>query len=136
MSFDPEDDITPSAAEEAELLRQVLHDISSLGYNPSKLQMITTWLQNSEVRDQVEQAVFESGEWKSCRGRKYCYQAEHVTNQFLSSVDAFKEFDVPLREYGLRRKAVHVDDMAVGEKGKRVFCQGLLVISLESENGD
>jgi hypothetical protein len=133
LSLAPNGDSIPTASEEAGLLRQVLHDMSSLQCDPTKLEMISTWLQNSEYRDGIEHAVFQSGKWKSCVGRKYCYQAEHVADLFLSSVDAFKEFDTTLLEYGLKRKTIHVDDMAVAAKGGGVLCQGLIVISLEHE---
>jgi hypothetical protein len=133
LSLEPLGDSKPTTNEEAELLRQVLHEASSLQYDASKLEMISTWLQNSEFQEGVEQAVAHSDKWKSCAGRKYCYQAEGVANQFLKSVNAFKEFDTILHEYGLKRKAARVDDMAVGDKTGKVVCQGLIVISLEQE---
>jgi hypothetical protein len=95
--------------------------------------MISTSLQNSEFRAGIQREVFQSGIWKSCTGLKYCHQAERVADQFLSSVDAFREFDAILHEYGLRRKAVEVDDMGVGAKSGNVLCEGLIVISVEKE---
>jgi hypothetical protein len=134
LSLEPSGDSKPTTGEEEDLLRQVLHDMAEHHYDPSKLVMISTWLQNSEFQEGVEHAVFESGRWKSCLGRKYCYQAEITANHFLSSVDAFKGFDAVLHEYGLRRKAVRVDDMGVGARTGGVLCQGLVVISLEQQN--
>jgi hypothetical protein len=131
LSVEPFDESKPTTAEEEVLLRQVLHDMTEHGYDPGKLLMISTWLQNSEFQDGVEHAVSESVNWKSCLGRKYCYKAEIAANHFLSSVDAFKGFDAALHEFGLRRKAVRVDDMGVGNKAGGVLCQGLVVISLE-----
>jgi len=133
LSLSPIGNSKPTTSEEAELLRRVLHEMSTLHYDPTKLQMISTWLQNSVFQDGVGNAVFRSGKWKSCVGRKYCYQAEGVANQFLASIDAFKDFDAVLHEYGLRRKAVSVDDMAVGNTAGQIVCQGLIVISLEKE---
>jgi hypothetical protein len=134
LSLEPFGGSKPTTGEEEALLRQVLHDMTEHGYDPGKLLMISTWLQNSEFQDGVEHAVSESVNWKSCLGRKYCYKAEIAANHFLSSVDAFKGFDAVLHEYRLRRKAVRVDDMGVGSKAGGVLCQGLVVISLEREN--
>lgn len=133
LSLEPIGDFKPTTSEEAELLGRVLHEMSSLQYDPSQLEMISTWLQNSELQEGVANAVFHSGKWRSCAGRKYCYQAEGVANQFLTSVGAFKEFDTILHEYGLRRKVVRVDDLAVGEKAGQILCQGMIVISIEKK---
>jgi hypothetical protein len=132
LSLEPEGDSMPTAGEEAGLLQGVLNEMSSLQHDPSQLGMISTWLQNSEFRGGIEDAISQSGKSESCAGLKYCHQAELVADQFLSSVDAFKEFDTVLKEYGLRRKAIHVDDLAVGRNSGRVLCQGLIVISLEN----
>lgn len=131
LSLEPDGGSRPTVSEEAGLLRQVLREMSSLRYDTSNLQMISTWLQNSEFLEGVEREVFKSGKWKSCTGRKYCYEAEGVADQFLNFVNAFKEFDAILQEYGLRRKAVHMDDMGVGMKNGQILCSGLIVISLE-----
>ncbi|HEY2495755.1 MAG TPA: hypothetical protein VGK24_01690 [Candidatus Angelobacter sp.] len=133
LSLSPEGNAAPTVREEENLLRQVLNDMTELHYDPSKLEMISTWLQNSEFQEGVEHAVSESRKWKSCLGRKYCHQGEVAANHFLSSVDAFKDFDAVLHKYGLKRKAVRVDDMAVGIKAGRILCQGLVVISLGKE---
>ncbi len=133
LSVRSEGDSKLRAAAEVDLLRQVLREMSSLGYSPRNLEMISTWLRNSEYREGVEEAVLKSGTWKACTGFKYCHQAEGVADQFLKSVDAFKEFDGVLREYGLRRKSIHVDDMGVGMKAEHIHCAGLIVISLEKE---
>jgi hypothetical protein len=133
LSLAPEGKALLTVAEEANLLRQVTHDMTELRYEPSKLEMISTWLQNSEFQEGVERAIFQSPKWKSCLGRKYCYEAESVANHFLLSVDAFKEFDAVLHEYGLKRKTVRVDDMAVGTRAGGVLCQGLIVIALEKK---
>jgi hypothetical protein len=133
LSLDPDGNSVPTAREEADLLRPVLTEMSSLQYDPKNMEMISTWLQNSEYRDGVAGAVFQSGKWKSCSGFKYCHQAEGVADQYLSSIDAFKEFNTILHEYGLRIKAVRVDDMATATKAGKLLCEGLLVISLEKE---
>jgi hypothetical protein len=75
----------------------------------------------------------KSGKWKSCIGRKYCQQVEPVAVQYLHSIDAFKELDPVLREYGLKRKSIHVDEMGVGMEAGRVLCGGLMFIVLEKE---
>lgn len=120
-------------AEEVDPLGQVLREMSALGYPPHNLKMISTGLRNSEYKEGVEEAVLKSGTWKACTGLKYCHQAEGVANQFLRSVNAFKEFDSVLHEYGLKRKSIHMDDMGVGVRAGQVHCAGLIVISLEKE---
>ncbi len=133
LVVEPVGDFRPRVSEEVKLLQIVLREMSSLQHDPSNLVMINTWLRTSEYREGVEAAVLKSGTWKACTGLKYCRQAEGVADQFLKSVDAFKEFDGVLREYGLRRKGIHVDDMGVGMKAEHIHCAGLIVISLEKE---
>lgn len=133
LSITLEDDSKLRTAAEVDSLRQVLRSMSSLGYPPQNLEMISTWMRNSEYQEGIEQEVLKSGTWKACSGLKYCHQAEGVADQFLKSVDAFKEFDGALHEYGLKRKRIHVDDMGVGMKAGKVRCAGLIVILLQSE---
>lgn len=133
LSLEPDDDAVPSTREEADLLAQVLGEMPSLGYDPRKLEMISTWLQNTEYRNGIQNAVAKSGTWKSCTGQKYCYQAETVADHHLESVDAFKAFDSALHSYGLVRKSVRIDDMGVGRGSDGVSCSGLVVIALEKK---
>jgi len=133
LSLKVHDRFKPTASEEANLLRQVLREMPSLGYDPKNLGRINTWLQQSEFLEGVEDAVSKSGIWKSCTGHMYCYQAQGVADQFLSSVDAFKEFDAVLHEYGLRGNTIHVDGMGVGMKDGQILCSGLIIIYLEKE---
>lgn len=131
LSIEPDGDCMLTVRDETRVLRQVLSEMSFLGHNPSKLQMISTWLRNSEFRASVEDAVFRSGIWKACVGRKYCPQAEEVANGYLSSVLAFREFDTVLGHYGVSIRAIRVDTMAVAARDGRIVCSGLLVISLK-----
>ncbi len=131
LSLEPVGNSVPTVSEEAALFRQVMHEMPALGYDPSNLETVVTSLQNSEFLEGVESAVFKSGKWKSCIGTKYCYQAKGAAEQFLTSADAFKEFDTVLQTYGLRRKAVWIDEMGVGVAAGRVVCSGLLFIPIE-----
>ena|SRR5947209_4812999 len=135
LSLEPSGDSQPTSKEEEPLLRRVFYEMTQRGYDPSRLVTISTWLQNSEFKYGVEHAVSESGKWKSCLGRKYCYAAEVAANNFLSAADAFKAFDTVLHEYGLKRKTVRVDGLGIEAKDRGVLCQGLIVISLELEKG-
>jgi hypothetical protein len=109
---------------------QALDEMSSLGYDPRKTAMISTWLQNTEYREGVERSVAGSGKWASCVRRKYCHEAEVVANHYLESVDAFKRFDDVLRVHGLVRRSVRIDDMGVGRQSGGISCSGLVVIAL------
>jgi hypothetical protein len=133
LTLKPEGELKPTVSEEAELLRRVLRDMPSLGYDPSNLEMISTWLQGSGFEEGVEQAVQHSGRWKACLGRKYCHAAEGVADQYMLSINAFNEMDAVLHEYGLKRKAARLDDMAVAMKSGRVLCDGLIVIPLDKK---
>ena len=130
LSFESEEGSVVSTDEEAHLLAQALDEMSSLGYDPRKTEMISTWLQNTEYREGVERSVAESGKWKSCVGRKYCHEPEVVANRYLESVDAFKRFDDVLCAHGLVRRSVRVDDMGLGRQSGGVSCSGLIVIAL------
>jgi len=130
LVIEPDGDYMPTASEEVALLAQVMGEMSALGYEPREMEIITTWLQNSEYRAGVQRSVAESGKWKSCTGRKYCHEAEPVANHYFESVEAFKPFDEVLRHYGLIRKSVRMDDMGVGEKPGHISCSGLVVITL------
>jgi hypothetical protein len=105
----------------------------SLGYDPHNLEMISAWLQDSVFEEGVERAVQKSGRWKGCLRQKYCHDAEGVADQYMLSINAFSEMDAVLHEYGLKRKAVRLDDMGVGTKGSHVLCDGLIVVSLDKE---
>jgi hypothetical protein len=133
LSLTSEDDFSPTVKEEVDLLRQVLREMHSLGYDPNNLMMISIWLENSEYLEGVKEAVFKSGEWKSCKGYKYCYQAQGAADRFLSSANAFKALDTVLQEYGLRRKAIHMDEMAAGMQAGHFYCSGMIDISLEKQ---
>ena len=133
LTIRPESNANVKSVEEVQSLRQVLSEMSALGYPSQKLGMISTGLQNSEYREGVEEVVLKSGTWKDCTRTKYCHEAEGVADQFLQSVGAFKEYDGVLHEYGLKRKNIHVGDMGVGTTAGRVQCSGVIVISLEKE---
>lgn len=130
LSLEPDDGTIPTVAKEANLLGQALDQMPALGYDPRKLEMISTWLQNTEYREGVERSLTQSGKWKSCVGRKYCHEAEVAANEYLASVNAFKPFDNVLRAHGLMRRSVRVDDMAVSAGSAHISCSGLLVIAL------
>jgi hypothetical protein len=49
LALEPKDDIVPTSGEEANLLANVFQEMHSLGYDASNLEMISTWLQNSEL---------------------------------------------------------------------------------------
>jgi len=146
LSMDLAVDSTAITSEEADLLRRVLQEIPSLGYEPRRLKMITASSDESELRGGINLAITRSGKWRSCVGLKYCYEAQKVADQFLKSVDAYKEFDDVLQRYGLKRKRVSMDDMAcatVSELGSAsrsdggepntISCSGLILIELEKE---
>jgi hypothetical protein len=99
LSITIEDNSKLRTAAEVDSWRQVFRAMSSLGYPPQNLEMISAWLRNSEYQEGIEQAVRKSGTWKACTGVKHCHQAEGVADQFLKSVDAFKELDGVLHEY-------------------------------------
>ena len=130
LSFVPDATSTPTVIEEAGLVTQALNEMASLGYDPQKLEMISTWLQSTEYREGVQRAVAESGKWKSCVNRKYCHEAEASADRYLKSVDAFKPFDDALRAHGLERRSVRIDDMGIGQEAGHVSCSGLIVITL------
>lgn len=130
LSIEPEDGSIPPASEEANLLARVLDEMPSLGYDPRKLEMISTWLQNTEYRQGVQRSLIKSRKWKSCVGQKYCREAGAVADQYLASIDAFKPLDDVLRAHGLMRRSVTIDDMGVGTESGRVSCSGLIVIAL------
>jgi hypothetical protein len=133
LTLKPEGELNATVGEEAELLRRVLREMPSLGYDPHNLEMISTWLQDSVFEEGVEQAVHKSGRWKGYLRQKYCHEAEGVADQYMLSINAFSEMDAVLHEYGLKRKTVRLDDMAVAMKGSHVLCDGLIVISLDKE---
>lgn len=124
--------ISPTT-EEVHLLGQALDEMPSLGYDPRKVEMISTWLQNTKYREGIEHSVAESGKWSSCVGRKYCHAAEDVANRYLEAVDAFKSLDDILHVHGLVRRSVRVDDMGVGKQSDGISCTGLIIIAMSSK---
>jgi len=133
LVLEPKDRLIPEVLEETDLLKQVLNEIASSGYDPEKIEMISTWLQNTEYREGVEHFLVKSGGWKSCVGLKYCRKEEVIADKYLKSINAFKSFDDVLKTYGLVRRSVRVDDMAVGQKSGRISCSGLVIIALRSK---
>lgn len=133
LVLEPKDRSIPDVREEADLLKQVLNEMASSGYDPQKIEMINTWLQNTEYQEGVEHFLVKSGEWKSCVGRKYCHKEEVIADKYLKSINAFKSFDDVLQTHGLVRRSVRVDDMGVGQKSDRISCSGLVVIALNSK---
>jgi len=129
--------------EEADLLGRVLQEMPSLGYDPRDLEMITTSSDESELREGINLAVTKSGKWRSCIGRKYCYEAQKVADQFLKSVNAYKEFDDTLEQYHLKRTRVTTDDVACTvpraasaprndtREEIKVSCGGMIDIAIE-----
>jgi hypothetical protein len=131
LSLETEDDSRLTTGEQADLLRQVLQDKSSPQTDPGKLNTISIWIRESEFQEGIEHALFQSGNWKTCIGRKYCYQLEGLADHFLLSIDAFKAFDPILQQFGLRRKGVSVDGLEVSDKLGQVHCSGLIFVALE-----
>lgn len=134
LSIRVEGDSKVKTSEEVEPLRQVLGEMSRLNYPPQNLEMISTWLQHSEYQNGIDSAVLRSGSAKGCNRTKYCHEAESTANQFLKSVNAFKEFDSVLSEYGLKRKSVNVDDIALGVSSGQINSSGLIVVVLEKNH--
>lgn len=140
-----------SFSEQAEALAKIISEMPSLGYSPRDLQMISTGLVvGSDLQERLSLAVSKSREWRSCIGRKYCQVAYPVANQFLKSIDAYKEFDAVLHPRGLIRQNVTVDDMACGIASKtprstsspptsnpsQVSCVGIVHIVLRRKSPD
>lgn len=130
LSFDSDNSVKESTAEEVRLLGQALDEMPSLGYDPHQTRIVTIWLQNTQYQAGVGRAIAGSGKWKHCVGRKYCHEAEVIADQYLKSVDAFKWLDPVLSAHGLARDSVRVDDMGVGGEAGRISCSGLIVIAL------
>jgi hypothetical protein len=99
------------AQEQAELLSRVLREMPALGYKADHLSMISFSSDGTDIEGDANLLVAKSGKWKGCLRRKYCYEAQRIINQFLTTSDAFKEFDTTLSAYGLRRRSVFIDEV-------------------------
>lgn len=134
VSFEPAGDLRVTVSEQANLLRSVLQEMPLLGYNPAILESIPTALRTSEFEEGIVVAVTKAGIARSCDRKKYCHEAQPAANQFLRSIDAFKELDPVLHSFGLRRKGVFVDDLACSSKSgtnQQVRCDGLIFVVVE-----
>jgi hypothetical protein len=130
LHFKSEGESIQPTSDELRLLGQALDEMPALGYDTRKIVSITIFLQRSEYQPGVEHVVAESMKWKSCIGMKYCHEAEPIADRYLRSVDAFNSFDDALRAHGIVRRSFHVDDMGLGERLGKIFCDGLIFIFL------
>ena len=114
-------------------IAEVLKQMPKLGYDPARLVMISTPLQESEYKDGVNRAVQESGVWKQkgCIGAKYCHSAEPVVKRYLESASAYNDLDSTFAAVGLQRLKIFADDVACSKEAGttiRVGCDGLIFI--------
>ena len=145
LSFDAQKtESAPTIREEAEFLGVVFREMPSLGYSPLSIRTITLSIRESELRGRIEQAIVNSGKWRSCLGLKYCSEAQVVVDEFLRSENAYRQFDGVLQQFGLTRKKVRADDVTVslpsgsqldGERHSKltpqVSCWGQIVIDVD-----
>ena len=142
----PPDTKLPSVQEEAEVLSKVLKAMLSLGYDLHSLERINTPLSLSELGEGANKVVAKTDLWKVCSQKKHCQEAAGVINQYLKSVNAYKEFDEVLRPYGLTSKLSGVDEPDVWKeedsqgasqnktpKSIKIVCDGLIEIAVEKQ---
>jgi len=112
LSFQPSrSGSSPTIREETDILKELLPQLSSLGYDPHYLAGINTPLQGSEVQVGVDNSVTETGKWEEwCLRHEYCWPVNDIGSKYLKSIDAFKEFDDALHLYGLKRNGIFIDE--------------------------
>lgn len=149
LSYDASETISPPTIhEDTEYLGTILQEMQTNGYDPTKLEVITMAIGDSELSNGINKMLIKSGKWRNCGGLKYCHEVKMEIEQYLKSQNAFKEFDSVLLGYGLLQKAVFAYDVTVGQlpelkrnekrqiaTSNQDLCSGMLEIVIEKTAG-
>ncbi len=102
----------PSLGEEVAFLRQVLHDLPSIGIDPDAIVGISMpGPLEPEVKRRLALASLESEEWRNFT-RTGTGSAELILKHLLNSIRAYDAFNAALEEYGLQVKTVGAEKSA------------------------
>ena|SRR2546425_796280 len=102
----------PSLAEEAGFLREVLHDLPSVGADPHALSAI--YMRGPiepEVKRRLAITALHSQEWRNFITKGFG-NPELIVDHLLNSLRAYDAFNAALEEYGLQVKTVGAEKSA------------------------
>jgi hypothetical protein len=109
----PPCDACASLPEVTAALKQVLHALPALGFDPHQVSIISTAIDEPEVRRTVAEAALRSKAWTACsRTPSSCSPNQTLVNM-LNETAAFRPFNEVLHEYGLTLRVTSAEKVTV-----------------------
>lgn len=94
-------------------LKQVMQALPALGFDPHQVSMISTAIDEPEIRRTVAEAALRSKPWLACsRTPASCSPNQTLVN-LLNETAAFRPFNEVLREYGLTLRVTSAEKVTV-----------------------
>jgi hypothetical protein len=94
-------------------LQQVLHSFPALGFDPHQIAIITTSIDEPEVRRTVAEAALHSKPWMACNHTPSSCSPNQTLVNLLNQTDAFRPFNEVLREYDLALRVTSAEKVSV-----------------------
>jgi hypothetical protein len=102
----PEAGVTPTLAEEAGFLREVLSEMPALGFDPHKMSHMILHMVERGVVARVVAAAVHSDKWRAHPGSNLA--------ELLNSSGAYQELNAAFEPYGLEIAASGAEEIAIG----------------------
>jgi hypothetical protein len=109
----PPCDACASLSEITAALKQVLQALPALGFDPHQVSMISTAIDEPEIRRTVAEAALRSKAWTACsRTPSSCSPNQTLVN-LLNETAAFRPLSEVLHEYGLTLRVSSAEKVSV-----------------------
>ncbi len=99
-------------AEQVESLRQVLHEMEALGWDPHKLSYLSTRIFGQDVREKLAYACVDSREWHLSMHNKG-KDKEQIVVALLNQSGAYEPYNEAFNDYGIQVKVTEAEKMVL-----------------------